>query len=80
MIEVFDLDVALKLATERVEGLESEGHCAARRCESRRPGLRPEQVSSDGFGESDRSQAAQQKVLKGSGRQGRIGAEVFVAG
>jgi hypothetical protein len=39
-----------------VEGLQSEDRGAAQRCESRRPHLRPEQVSNDGSDESDRSQ------------------------
>jgi hypothetical protein len=58
IIEASDLDAALELATEGVEGLQSEGRGAAQRCESRRPRLRPAQVSSDGFDESDRSQPA----------------------
>ncbi len=54
IIEAADLDVALKPATEgveglQVEGLQSEGRGAAQRYESRRSRLRPAQVSSDGF-------------------------------
>jgi hypothetical protein len=52
IIEASDLDVALKLTTKG-EGLQSGGRGATQRCESRRPRLRPAQVSSDGFHESD---------------------------
>ena len=64
IIEAFDLDVALKPATEGVEGLQSEGRGATQRGESRRPRLGPAQVSSNGFDEPDRSQPAYQKILK----------------
>jgi hypothetical protein len=55
IIEAFDLDVALKLASEGSKGLQSDGRGAAQRCENRRPRPRPGQVPSDGFDESDRS-------------------------
>jgi hypothetical protein len=80
IIEAADLDVALKLATGGVEGLQLEGRGAPQRCESRRPRLRRAQGSSDGFDESDRSQPAQQKGLKDVREAVSDRVEVCVAG
>jgi hypothetical protein len=62
IIEAFDLDVALKLATEGSKTAIGRSRRGA--AKAGRPRLRPAQVSSDGFDESDRSQPAHQKVLK----------------
>jgi hypothetical protein len=57
IIEAADLDVALKLATEGSKACHRKIE-ARRNAASRRPRVRPAQVSSDGFDESDRSQPA----------------------
>jgi hypothetical protein len=70
IIEASDLDVALKLATEGSKACNRKVEVRRYAAKAAGRDLRPAQVSSDGFDESDRSEPAYQEVLERCPRGG----------